>query len=277
VERPATEIVYRGDISRLLAKIDHERGLDLSQYRRTYVERRLASRLRSLGLHSYRQYSRHIDGHPDEYARMLDALTINVTEFFRDPAVFAAFRSLVIPALVEAKDRANQRMIRVWSAGCASGEEPYSIAMAILDDLGARADDLAIMVIGTDLDPASLGTARAGVYDVAKLKGIPEEGRSRFIETDGETFHMTPLVRDHVRFRVLNLFTDPPLKPVDVVFCRNVFIYFTREQQARVIEVFLDALGRGGYLVLGRSEKLPAALAERFDVVSGKERIYRKR
>ena len=277
MQRPATEIVYRGDISRLLAKIDRERGLDLSQYRRAYVERRLASRLRSLGLHSYRQYSRHIDGHPDEYARMIDTLTINVTEFFRDAAVYAAFSSLVVPALVEGKDRTGQRRIRVWSAGCASGEEPYSIAMALLDGLGPRAQDLEVMVIGTDLDPASLQTARAGVYDVAKLSGIPEEVRARFVETDGGTFRVAPVVRDHVRFRPLNLFTDPPLKPVDVVFCRNVFIYFTREQQARVLEVFLDALGRGGYLVLGRSEKLPAALAERFEVVSGKERIYRKR
>jgi chemotaxis protein methyltransferase CheR len=269
--------VYRGDITRLLAKIERDRGLDLSQYRRTYVERRLASRLRSLGLHSYRQYARHIEGDPDEYARMLDALTINVTEFFRDRAVFDAFGSLVIPALVESKSRASHRTIRVWSAGCASGEEPYSIAMALLDGTQGREDDLAISVIGTDLDPASLGAAREGVYDLAKLPGIPEEFRSRYVEVGEGAFRMLSEVADLVRFRTMNLFTDAPPKPLDVVFCRNVFIYFTRDQQARVLGMFLDALGRGGYLVLGRSEKLPAALADRFDTVSGKERIYRKR
>lgn len=277
VERIAPDTVYRGDIGRLLAKIDRERGLDLSQYRRPYVERRFASRLRALGLHTYRQYARHIDEHPDEYAHMLDTLTINVTDFFRDEPVFTIFRGKVVPEIIRSKQTGRQRIIRAWSAGCATGEEPYSLAMAFLDGLGADAARFIVTITATDIDPRALEVAAKGEYDVAKLQHVPKADQQRYLDVGETTFRIRPEVSRLVRFRPLNLFEDQPVKVVDLVFCRNVFIYFTREQQAHALGAFYAALSRGGYLVLGRSEKLAGEFAERFEPISGRDRIYRKR
>ena len=113
MDQAGTEQVYRGDIQRLMAKVAEARGLDLTQYRTPYVERRVAARLRALNLHTYRQYSRFLDAQPEEYVKLLDALTINVTDFFRDPPVYEMFRSQIVPEIIERKKRSRHRMIRV--------------------------------------------------------------------------------------------------------------------------------------------------------------------
>jgi chemotaxis methyl-accepting protein methylase len=276
VELSETESVYRGDLNRLLYKIKKERGLDLHQYRRAYVERRLAARMRALNMHTYRQYERFIDEHPEEYAKMLDTLTINVTDFFRDTTVYDVVREEILPQLIKDKVAMRQRSIRIWSAGCATGEEAYSIAIAVLGAMGSRADEFLLTVFGTDIDPKALETAKRGVYDLSKLEHIPKGDQRRFVETTAEGFTFSREVTQHLKFRRLNLFEDEPIKIVDAIFCRNVFIYFTREQQARVLERFWSALHKGGYLVLGRSEKMAQSLVGRFDLVSGRERVYRK-
>ena len=268
--------VYRGDLERLIEKVAKARGLDLTQYRRPYVERRIAARLRNLNLHTYRQYSRVLDADPDEYARLLDTLTINVTDFFRDPPVFDLFRSQIVPEIVDAKLRGRHRMIRVWSAGCATGEEAYSLAMSFLDALGENSSRFVLTILATDIDPTALETAKRAEYDNAKLAHIPDADR-HFVDVGPTRFTIKHEVTSHVKFRVLDLFRDEPVNVVDVVFCRNVFIYFTREQQERVLALFWQALSRDGYLVLGRSEKMSPALSEHFEAVSGRERIYRKR
>jgi chemotaxis protein methyltransferase CheR len=277
MDQPGAEHIYRGDIERLMAKVADQRGLDLTQYRTAYVERRIAARLRALNLHTYRQYSRLLDSSPEEFAKLLDALTINVTDFFRDPPVYALFRSKIVPEIIARKKRTRHRMIRVWSAGCATGEEPYSIAMSFLSELGPHADGFMLNVIATDLDPNALAYGVKAEYDVAKLKHISKPDQLAFVDLQGEKFHIKPEVKRHVKFRSLNLFTDEPVHVVDVLFCRNVFIYFTREQQARVLDIFADSIARDGYMVLGRSEKLAASVAGSFELVSGRDRIYRKK
>lgn len=276
MEPVETDSVYRGDLNKLIYKVRKDRGLDLHQYRRAYVERRLATRMRVLNLHTYRQYERYLDEKPDEYTTLLDTLTINVTDFFRDETVYELFRSQVLPMLLDDKAKMRQRQIRLWSAGCATGEEVYSITMAILSALGERADQFLFTVFGTDIDPKALEIAKRGVYDIGKLQHIPKGDRARFVERSNETFTFKPEVMHHTKFRALNLFEDEPIHIVDVIFCRNVFIYFTREQQAKVLEGFWTALHRGGYLVLGRSEKMAASLVQRFELVNGRERIYKK-
>lgn len=276
MDKVELDLVYRGDLERLIEKVADARGLDLTQYRRPYVERRIAARLRNLNLHTYRQYSRALDADPDEYARLLDTLTINVTDFFRDPPVFNLFRSQIVPEIVDAKLRGRHRMIRVWSAGCATGEEAYSLAMSFLDALGSNSGRFVLSILATDIDPTALETAKRAEYDIAKLEHIPDADR-HFVDAGPTRFTIKREVTSHVKFRVLDLFRDEPVNVVDVVFCRNVFIYFTREQQERVLALFWQALSRDGYLVLGRSEKMSPALSEHFEAVSGRERIYRKR
>ena len=134
-----------------------------------------------------------------------------------------------------------------------------------------------LTVIGTDLDPRALETAKRAEYAVTKLHHIPKQMQMRFVEVAGDRFRISPDVVKHVKFRCLNLFTDEPIHAVDVIFCRNVFIYFAREQQAKMLEAFARSLSRNGYLVLGRSEKLAVSITDMFELVSGRDRIYRRK
>jgi chemotaxis protein methyltransferase CheR len=275
-EHPA-ETAMKGSLDRLLIKVREERGLDLAQYRPRYVERRLAVRLNALGLHTYRQYAGYLDRNPDEYATLLDTLTINVTQFFRDPTVYAVFRDTVIPSLIEAKTSRRQHLLRVWSAGCATGEEPYSLAMSLLDGIRrSRAEGVIPSVTGTDIDRNALAVAKRGEYPIGALPHIPTMDRHRYVDIDGDVFRMKPEVTRAVRFQYLNLFEDPPIHAVDVVFCRNVFIYFNHDEQERMIRSFWDGLSSGGYLVLGRSERLSPHFARQFQMIDANERVYRK-
>lgn len=269
--------VYRGNLDGLVVKMSRERGIDLDHYRRTYLERRVSARVRALELHSFRQYIDYLDQDPEEYTRLLDALTINVTEFFRDTPVWDAIRHKAVGPMVEAKRSARSRTIRLWSAGCATGEEPYSLAMLMLDMLGKDASKFLLSVYATDLDAEALKKARAGVYDNDKLARIPPSYQVRFTRRlDESSFEIAPEVRRLVRFAQVNLSERAPVRVIDLLLCRNVFIYLDRQQQAKVLDVFMSALGKGGYLVLGRSEKLSQQAADALVHVDGKERIYRK-
>jgi len=179
--------------------------------------------------------------------------------------------------MIADKLRGRSRTIRIWSAGCASGEEPYSIAMMVLDVLGKDADKFLINVLGTDLDPDVLHVAEKGRYTKDKLKNIPPSYQVRFTRAVGKNeFEIKPEVARLVRFRHSSLFGASPMKVVDLILCRNVFIYLDRPRQMAVLERFWGSLARGGYMVLGRSEKMPAEMARRFEPVEPRERVYRR-
>jgi len=270
------DIASRGDVGRLIAQIERERGFDLSQYRLSYVERRLGTRLRALEMVTYRQYATFLTEHPQEYTKLMDTLTVNVTDFFRDPPVWKIIRDDVIPAILEAKSASGQRVIRVWSAGCATGEEPYSLAMAFLSAMGDDASKFLLSGTATDFDSFAIATAAKAEYELPKMEHIPRTERVKWVQVEGKRFRIKPEVTDRVRFRKLNLFSDEPPLAMDLILCRNVFIYFTREQQERVTNVFHRALARGGYLVLGRTEKMANGSSEGFVPVCSKERVYQK-
>ena len=270
------EVAARGQLTPLILQIERDRGVDLSQYRESYVGRRLATRMRALSLTTYREYCAYLTAKPTEYARLLDALTVNVTDFFRDPPVWDIIRGEVIPSILASKATLGHHAVRAWSAGCATGEEPYSMVMAFLSAKGPQPDRMLLSVTATDLDPIALKTAERAEYDIAKIDHIPRVDRARFVTSDERHFRMTPEVTERVRFRTLDLFADEPPLALDLILCRNVFIYFTREQQERVTGVFHRALARGGYLVLGRTEKMATLAGKGFEAVSGRERVYRK-
>lgn len=267
----------RGNLKRLTDKVHKERGVDLAQYRERYVERRVAVRLHQLGLHTYNQYTTFLDAHPEEYQQLLDTLTINVTQFFRDQSVFGVVRDTVVPTIVKHKQTRKQRLIRVWSAGCATGEEPYSLAMAFLDGIERmKADSAMLSVIATDIDRDALAVGKRGEYPMTAVSHIPRYYQTRYLERGPETFRFKQEVQRAVRFQYLNLFADAPIHGVDAVFCRNVFIYFNREEQERMLAVFRDSLVRGGFLVLGRSERLATSVSRDFELIDARERVYRK-
>ncbi len=265
------------DLDRLLQKLFADRGFDAARYRRSYIERRIATRLRAVQLDTYREYRTLLDRDAEEYNRLIGALTVNVTEFFRDKPVWDLFDREVVPELLASKARRRQRLLRVWSAGCSAGEEPYSIAM-LLNHAAERAGvNLTVSVHATDIDAESLDKARAGEYPNKELESVPLRFRHECEPADDGHFRISQRIRQLVKFRRLDLFADKPIAAVDVIFCRNVLIYFDRGQQEQIFAKFYAALNRNCYIVIGKSEKIGGDVAQHFEPVSSREKVYKRR
>jgi chemotaxis methyl-accepting protein methylase len=259
----------------LTAKIAKDRGFGCASYKDKCLRRRIAVRMRARGVHTYGDYARVLDADRDEYDKLLDALTINVTKLFRNWETYRVIAETVVPALW---DHAGP-VIRVWSAGCSSGEEPYSLAalfhrhaerVGALPQLASR-----VQVLGSDIDPRSLAAAEQGGFEEADFGDTPDELRRRYFSPVAP-FTVVPEVKRLVRFERRDLLAqEPPPGPHHLIVCRNVLIYFDRETQERLFDGFHRALAPGGFLVLGKVETLLGAARTRFAAVDGRERIFR--
>ena len=265
----------RKALERLLGKVYRERGFDFRDYRESTLARRLRRRLSATGARTYADYAQVLDGDPAEYNRLFDDLTINVTSFFRDEAAFRALEEVVLPALIE-RGTEMRRHLRIWSAGCATGEEPYSIAMLLLHRLGRSARYWDICILGTDIDTKALQRAREGVFPPKAVERIPPALVDRYLVAEHGGFRLQPVLRELVAFEVHNLVSDAPYRDMDLVVCRNVLIYFAPALQARVLRALYEGLRPGGFLLLGRAE-VPAGSANAlFECVSSKAKLFRK-
>jgi len=232
------------------------------------VERRLGARVRALGLDGFAAYHRFLRFDPNASAELevaAEALTTNETYFFREPAQLRSFADEVLPALARA--RAGDRRLRVWSAGCSSGEEAYTVAILLRASGLFAGWDLG--VLGTDIARKVLATARAGVYGSHAFRGVDAEAMIRWFQPRGEKWTVDDAVRRIVSFGHLNLLDDAAValvEPVDCIFCRNVLIYFDPPARRQVLRGFLRALRPGGWLLLGHAESLVNLTAD-FEMV----------
>ena len=251
------------DFARGAALLREDSGIHLPDSKATLVYSRLAKRLRALGLESFGQYIKLVasDDGAEERRSMLAALTTNVTRFFREPHHFDHLRDHALPALLD-QARAGGR-VRIWSAGCSSGEEPYTIALTLLSAL-PEIGDLDVRILATDIDPVIIRRARAGVYDEDAISAIPSGARSRYLErADGGGWSVGPAVRRLITFNELNLMGPWPMKgQFQVIFCRNVAIYFDDPTQERLWDRYADSLSPGGRLYIGHSERVSSARFE---------------
>ena len=263
------------EFSALTAKISRDKGFGCASYKEKCLRRRIAVRMRARGVHTYGDYSRVLDTDGTEYERLLDALTINVTKLFRNFETYNSIAERVIPALWE---RAIPQ-INVWSAGCSSGEEPYSLAALFhrhAERLGALAE-LAkrVRVLGSDIDVRCLAAAETGSFAEGDFTDTPDELRRRYF-SPSSPFTIIPEVRRLVRFERRDLLAEaPPPGAHHLICCRNVLIYFDRETQERLFDKFHSALSPDGFLVLGKVETLLGAARQRFVAVDGRERVFR--
>lgn len=259
----------------LTQKISHTRGVSCTSYKDKCLKRRIAVRMRARGVHTYEEYSRVLDADAHEYDLLLDALTINVTKFYRNAATWDALTRPHLAALW----RARQGHLRVWSAGCASGEEPYTIAVVLAEAARAagEADLLArARVDATDVDRASLERTRQASYPESAFSEMPAELRRRYF-TAGATRQPLPAIRALVQVFAHDLMRErPPHPPYDLIVCRNVVIYFQREAQERLFLTFAEALAPAGILLLGKVETLFGPARDRLTLVDPRERIYTK-
>jgi chemotaxis protein methyltransferase CheR len=254
--------------SRLRDIVYEESGIALSPSKRALLMARTAKRVRALGLSGYDAYLEALeaDATGDELVRFLDAVSTNVTSFFREPEHFDIVRTFVEESIVNGHGR-----FRVWSAGCASGEEPYSLAMTALDAAGRRPLD--VRILATDLSVHTLETARRGEYAEDKVQSIPPQLRHRYMTRSGRGEERTWVVGDDLRslvlFRRLNLARPPfPMKgPFDLVLCRNVMIYFDQGVRRHLLAEFHRVLRSGGLLLVGHAESL-ASRSELFTLRS---------
>jgi len=260
----------------LTRKISQEAGISLDGYKNKCLRRRIAVRMRASGAHSYADYQALLDRDPAEYQRLRDTITINVSRFYRNTETWDLIRALVLPRLCERP--AGE--IRAWSAGCASGEEPYTLALLLADYLEAqgRGDRLdRLSVDATDIDRECLDRARSGRYRAEALVEVPPHVVGRYFQRSGEEYQVVDQVRRRVRVRESDLCADaPPGHDYHLILCRNVVIYFERATQDRIFEIFAGALAPGGYLILGKVESLSGPARKQLTLLDPRERVYQR-
>lgn len=264
------------NLSRLKKKIFYDTTLDCHQYKDNYIKRRIAVRMNARKVPTYLDYMRLLTSDPDEYDALLKDLTINVTHFFRDPEVFHILEEEFLPLLIYHKVQSRKRVIRIWSAACASGEEPYSIAIIMHDLLGAEIDNFIVTILGTDIDEPSLRSAKIGEYLPSQIENVRLGYLNSYFQFDSDMYLLSDQIKEMVRFKKLDLFSEVRGGNFDLILCRNVLIYFTKEMQKRLIDNFYDSLNWGGYLVLGKTETLMGSPQHKYDTVNTRERIYQK-
>ena len=242
-----------------------ETGITLHEGKATLLYSRLGKRLRALGLREFGQYCELLERQDavEERGRMIRALTTNVTRFFREPHHFDHLRDVVLPPLLRAAERGGR--VRLWSAACSTGQEPYSIALTIVGLL-PKAAQLDVRVLATDIDTTVLQEATEGCYAPEAVKSLPQDLLNRWFERSAEDWQAGAELRRLISFRTLNLIKPWPVKgPFDAIFCRNVVIYFNEAQQQTIWSRFEPLLTPDGTLFVGHSERVTGPASERFD------------
>ena len=275
MENNSTVLTDR-DFLVLKSKIFKDTTLDCHQYKDNYLKRRIGVRMRSVGVETYRNYFSILERNKEEYKKLLNDITINVTHFFRDPEAFRVLEDEVFPIMIYNKVKKGRRVIRLWSAGCSSGEEPYTLAIIIRELIEDQLDNFILSIQGTDVDKNILNAARRGTYLPRQMEFMPPLFLRKYFTFDGELYHIGNDIKDMVRFKSHDLFKDRKGANFDVILCRNVVIYFTKEMQEILYMGFYDALNDDGYLVLGKTETLVGPARDLFEIVNTRERIYQK-
>jgi two-component system CheB/CheR fusion protein len=242
------------EFERLLEYVRDARGFDYTGYRRPSLTRRFEKRMQVVGADDWASYQSYLDHHPDEFSELFNAILINVTGFFRDQETWDAVATEVIPVLLDSKPA--EAPIRVWSAGCASGEEPYTVAMLLAGALGDDAYKKRVKIYATDVDDDALAQARDASYSAKQLSDVPASLRDHYFQPANGGFAFRSDLRRSVIFGRNDLHRDPPISRVDLLVSRNTLMYFSPEIQDRILANFFFALNRGGYLVVGKAEAL---------------------
>jgi chemotaxis protein methyltransferase CheR len=260
----------------LARRISKSAGFALEAYKDKCVRRRIAVRMRACGVHTYADYHALLERSPVEQDRLRDALTINVTRFYRNAETWNLLRRDVFPLLCGPEPGE----VRIWSAGCSSGEEAYTIAILAaeqFENAGRSRELCRLHVDATDIDRQSLERAKTGRYRQEMLLEMPPELARRYFERAGDELEVASRVRERVLVRTLDLSAGRPLRrDYHMIVCRNVLIYFDRPMQERLFQLFTDCLAPGGYLVLGKVESLVGAVRDRLQLVDARERVYRR-
>lgn len=270
---------YPPDFEELKKGVKSLLGFNTDQYKNTYLGRRFNSRLRAFNLDSYHDYWELLKNNAAEQKKLLNDLTINVTEFFRDKSAYQFIKQDIIPQLSNKKEK-----VRIWSAGSSDGKEAYSIAMLFLELLGENDARSKVSIIATDIDHECLKRAREGSYfsrrgisqtDITKQLSFLENP-DKFFDITNENYEVKPIVKNMVSFQYHDLISGPKKHSFDIIFCRNVVIYFSRALQEVLYVDFYNALNHGGFFVMGKTETLVGDARTMFTPYNSRERVFQK-
>jgi two-component system CheB/CheR fusion protein len=258
---------------RLLTYLKENRGFDFTEYKRASLMRRVRKRMSEVQIEEFEAYQDFLEVHPQEFTALFNTILINVTSFFRDQEAWDYLAGEIVPKILEAKTPSST--IRVWSAGCASGEEAYSLAIIMAEALGVEARRHQVKIYATDVDEEDLEKARRGVYEAADFKEVPQDLRDKYFDrsNNNSRYVFRQDLRRSLVFGRHDLMHDAPISHLDLLLCRNTLIYFNREAQARIVARFHFALKNSGYLFLGRAETM-LAHGELFEPVNMRHRIF---
>src|SRR6266404_671586 len=259
-------------LNQLLHELAQQRGFDFRGYKRTTLERRFRRRMFQLSLGTYGEYRDYIRKHADENNKLLNTILINVTEFFRDPPAWEIIRHEILPSLLKSLKPGHS--FRVWSAGCASGEEPYCMAMLLAEHFGPRMEEYDVKIYATDIDEDALTTGRRGEYSAEALRRVRPEWREKYFHGK-EPLRVNREIRRLAIFGRSNLAHDAPISHVNLLICRNVLIYFDSELQRRILSQFHYALDPGGIMFLGKSES-QLTNSSQFRRINARWRIFKR-
>ena len=257
----------------LLDYLKATRGFDFTAYKRSSLVRRVQKRLQAVNTGSYEQYQTYLKAHPEEFGLLFNTILINVTSFFRDPEAWAFLSGHIVPQVI-ANGRADAA-IRAWSTGCASGEEAYTLAIILAEQLGVEQFRRRVKIYASDVDEDALVQARHATYTAAQVQDVPAELLSKYFERVDDRYVFNKEVRRAIIFGRHDLVQDAPISRVNLLVCRNTLMYFTRETQAKVLNRFHFALRNGGFLFMGRAELL-LTHGELFTPVELKWRVFTK-
>ncbi|ADB59848.1 MCP methyltransferase, CheR-type [Haloterrigena turkmenica DSM 5511] len=257
----------------LLEFVEDELAFATSHYNDSYLDRRVSSRMRRTQSETYATYLETLRNDPEEQTALLEAMSINVTGFFRNPDVWDGIRE-VLQRLT-----ATNETVRVWSAACADGREPYSVSMLAHDD--PEIDESSVSILGTDISEPALETARSGVYEESRTVDFADQlgyldDYDAYVERDDRIFRIAPAVKRNVTFERHDLINDSPKTGFDLVICRNLFIYIDNEYKQSMLATIAQSLRQQGYLVIGKAETIPPNLKSAFTVRDARLRIYHR-
>ena len=261
------------EMDQIKEKILEKMGLDLSYYKSTFLERRINVRMKLLNISSGTEYAELLNSEPDEVTSLFDSLSINVTKFYRDKSAWKIFESKAIPKLLGLIKPSDT--IRIWSSGCASGEEPYSLAIMFSEAL--QKTNCKFRILANDINTKALQKAQKGIYQHEILKNLEPHLISKYFEKlRNDQFQINQKIKDLVTFNVGDIVTFPT-SYLDVVFCRNLLIYYTKDAQDLIFKKFFKVLKEGRFLVLGMDESLLGhPIAKSFTPIYPREKIYQK-
>ncbi len=259
------------EFTRLLDYLKAHRGFDFSAYKMSSLMRRIQKRMREVGVSSYSQYTDYLEVHPNEFGPLFDTVLINVTSFFRDSEAWQFIQEQILPRVLE--ERRPDDPVRVWSAGCASGEEAFTVAMLLVEALGEEAFRHRVKIYATDADEGALALARQGSYEDRQIAGVPAGLLAKYFDQLGSRYVFRPELRRCLIFGRHDLIQDAAISRLDLLTCRNTLMYFNSEAQEKILARFHFALNRTGYLFLGKAETL-LSHSNSFRPVDLKNRVF---